>query len=849
MSTLRKMMRFPYVIVAILAYSLLGPPPSRAQYDMVWAFGFHAGLDFRTSPPGSFVTEIRTAEAAASVCNRSGNLLFYSDGSKVWNKNHKLMPNGADLTGFGNDFVTGTTTQGIVIVPAPGDSNLYYLFSIGGTETRGSGLMWYSMVDMRLNNGLGDIVPGKKAIGMDYGLTEKMVAVSGTDCNVWLLVVPHRGEQFKAYRIGLDGLDTIPVVSRIEKLSPMAIVGSMDVSPNGKKVFLDTRLYDFNPDEGTVSNPITLPGQSCYAVCFSPDNSKLYRAERVMEQFDISSNDSATIVRSRYRIADAVVNMRRSPDHKLYLNMNASSRMAIVHQPDAPGLSCQYDSMGVDLQPGTSGGLSMPNYIAVAKDRYRSVQRQFYDTIFCAQESLLQASANTGINYSWNTGDTTQQITITQSGVYWVSYEINSVCTYDSYTDTFRVYFDTVPRLQTTYTAKELYCPGDTLILYPAHSGGSDYSWNTGSRANTMPASDTGMYWVDYGVDSICTVNRDSFIVRYTKEKLRLKIDLDTLVCTEEALDVKNVSDDHYHHFDWNMGNGRQLSGRDIAFSYPEAGNYLITLYGTYRNVCIDSIKRLITVDVAETLPLWIDRDSLCIGQSIRAWTELNPTTVRDVQWQFGADQFHTDGIALLEHAFHEKGVQPVTLLARFRACPDMLRTDSVYVAPIPLLLLGPDTSLCFAARTLTLYNHYGPNPGDQYTWNTGDTSTAISITRPGFYRLQIRNADGCIATESIEIRKDCYTDIPNAFSPNGDGSNDYFFPQQQLSRGVLSLHLQIRNRWGQLLFESRERNGRGWDGRWAGQEQPAGVYLYQLTVKYSNGREEVLQGNVTLVR
>src|SRR5690606_24672397 len=101
---------------------------------------------------------------------------------------------------------------------------------------------------------------------------------------------------------------------------------------------------------------------------------------------------------------------------------------------------------------------------------------------------------------------------------------------------------------------------------------------------------------------------------------------------------------------------------------------------------------------------------------------------------------------------------------------------------------------------------------------------------------------------ESIEISKDCYIDIPNAFTPDGDGHNDYFFPRQLLTEGVSRFKMQIFNRWGQLLFETSRLDGRGWDGNFNGKAQPTGAYLYRIEADFSNGQWEKYEGNITLL-
>jgi hypothetical protein len=101
------------------------------------------------------------------------------------------------------------------------------------------------------------------------------------------------------------------------------------------------------------------------------------------------------------------------------------------------------------------------------------------------------------------------------------------------------------------------------------------------------------------------------------------------------------------------------------------------------------------------------------------------------------------------------------------------------------------------------------------YLWNTGDTTRQLKVTRPGTYSLRLSAEPlGCAATATIEIKKDCYLDIPNAFTPGSDGLNDYFFPRQLLSQNITQFRMFIFDRWGKKVFETSGLDGRGWDGR-----------------------------------
>ncbi len=190
-------------------------------------------------------------------------------------------------------------------------------------------------------------------------------------------------------------------------------------------------------------------------------------------------------------------------------------------------------------------------------------------------------------------------------------------------------------------------------------------------------------------------------------------------------------------------------------------------------------------------------------------------------------------------------------LSSHFRACPDTSFSDTVYVYAPPKVYLGPDSVLCLHGNALRLQNLLErPAAAYQQLWSTGDTTESIRVLHPGVYRLTVQTEPlGCSTTEAITVRKDCYIDIPNAFTPNGDGINDYFFPRQLLSKSVTAFRMQVFNRWGQVIFETDRVDGRGWDGKFNDKDQPVGVYVYRIDVEIAGINQEHYDGNVTLLR
>jgi len=113
--------------------------------------------------------------------------------------------------------------------------------------------------------------------------------------------------------------------------------------------------------------------------------------------------------------------------------------------------------------------------------------------------------------------------------------------------------------------------------------------------------------------------------------------------------------------------------------------------------------------------------------------------------------------------------------------------------------------------------------------------------------KVLAQSTDGCLATDSLLLIVDPLTDvyIPNAFTPNSDGKNDYFI----VGGGHFSqFRLQIYNRWGQLVFSSNERS-KGWDGTLAGKPQPSASYVYFLNATLKDGKPVKRSGTITLIR
>lgn len=153
---------------------------------------------------------------------------------------------------------------------------------------------------------------------------------------------------------------------------------------------------------------------------------------------------------------------------------------------------------------------------------------------------------------------------------------------------------------------------------------------------------------------------------------------------------------------------------------------------------------------------------------------------------------------------------------------------------------LGPDTLIC---ESTSLLLRAPDNERFTYAWNDGSTDNTILATQPGLYSVQVTYGN-CIESAAIQVDWfDCEVrlDMPNIFTPNGDGFNDRFIPidHNYLRRGLITLY----NRWGHVLTQTDLFTG--WDGK----GYSTGVYYYVITYEDSDFNTYSAKGHVTLAR
>ena len=327
----------------------------------IWYFGKNAGLDFNSGSP--VVLEdgaLNTVEGCATFADAEGNLLFYTDGRTVWNRNHDIMPNGTELMGH------SSSTQSGIIIPAPGSTNRYYIFT---SYFQVQGGLHYSEVDMNENLGMGGVI--RKNIELRNPVAEKLTAVqhkNGKD--VWVIAHDWGNDAYLAYLITAAGVNPTPVVSNVgfsldfvtEGNDVFKSRGYLKTSPDGTKLavshaFVGAEILDFDTATGKVSNPLVLmqsQSSDFYGVEFSPYGNVLYVSilNDDIYQFDLKAPD---IVNSKTPLnvpGKMAGGLQMALDGKIYVASFQS--LSVIERPEQLGLSSSFKGNFIDLGSGVS---------------------------------------------------------------------------------------------------------------------------------------------------------------------------------------------------------------------------------------------------------------------------------------------------------------------------------------------------------------------------------------------------------------------------------------------------------------------------------------------------------------
>ena len=394
-----------------------------------------------------------------------------------------------------------------------------------------------------------------------------------------------------------------------------------------------------------------------------------------------------------------------------------------------------------------------------------------------------------------------------------------------------------------------LICLGDSLILN-AGTTFTSYVWSTGDTNSIIVADSTANYFV-WVTDKNGCKNNDS--IRVDILPLPIVSFAFNNVCENDTVYFSNLSSNGNYHWDW--GDQSSSTAKETYHVYNNASLYTINLITTDQFGCIDSLSQNITVYPLPSIS--IDADTLMGCQPLSVNFSTTSLNADSFYWSFG------DGITSKDttpsHLFSQSGEYDISLTAtsKYGCITNLVAPQFINVFSLPTAAFTTSPDYPDQLSSLIQFSNTASNDVVAWQWffgdgeSDGDENPLHMYRDTGTFNLTqiVINTNGCSDTSYQQIHVDpVYTFyVPNSFTPNGDGYNDYFIPKG-IKIDTPTFYMDIYDRWGQLIFSTNDFF-KGWDGKINNNIAPLGVYVWKINFKEESGKRHSYKGDVTLLR
>jgi gliding motility-associated-like protein len=711
-----------------------------------WLFGANVWINFSGGTPNSLTgSAMNVTEGCASFSDTSGNLLFYTNGLTIWDKNHNPMPNG---TGMGGN---NSSSQSAIVVPKPGSNYTnFYVFTVDADA--GPNGLQYSEVDMTLNGGNGDVTAIKN-IPLITPTSEKVTAVRhGLNVNdFWIITHEWNTDRFFTYLVTSAGVNTTPVISAVGTphlqgtggfaYSPSH--GYMKASPDGSKIALamlnvinKVDIVDFNNLTGQISNAVTISGmRDPYGLEFSPSGDYLYVAVTsnpdTIFQFDmLSANIPASKQIAATTPGTIITALQVANNGKIYAGQYNQNFLAVINDPNLPAPACGFALNAVALNSPCRQGLPnfFTNIFIVADYTYADTclnDNSQFTLQYVGADSVLWNFDDPATGTQNTSSLPNPQHTFSDTGTYSVTCIVYDLGLTDTVVKTLTI----LPLPVFSLGNDTNLCVGQVLTLDAGGSGANSYLWSDLSTNSTLAYSSATtssvIIWAEATLNGC--VSRDSIdIDTYIYPVLNLGSD--TTICGAPGYTLNaNPSNIAGYTYLW-----QNSSSSDTFYvTTPGSNSYNVTVDN---NGCKSYDTIQVTLSAAINLNLGADT-STCDNAFVTL-QDVNSTLFNTYQWSTGA----TTSSISVNIAFS------YTLTVTSNGCQDI---DTINVASnnSPTVNLGVDSVLCEGE----IYVLNAGNPGATYLWQDGTSLQTLQATYDDQYIVQVTQS-GCTGSDTVQL-------------------------------------------------------------------------------------------------
>lgn len=437
---------------------------------------------------------------------------------------------------------------------------------------------------------------------------------------------------------------------------------------------------------------------------------------------------------------------------------------------------------------------------------------------FCAGNNVA-LTASGGITYLWSTGATTASIIVNTSGTYTVT--SSNAC--GSVTAQRTITVLPLPSAAIVASGPLSFCQGDSVTL--TASGGTSYAWSTGDTIASITVNTAGNYTVTT-TNSCGTATAQQTVTVLALPAASITASGPTTFCAGNNVTLTASGGTSYL---WSNGNSSS------SITVNSGATYSVVVTNACGSASAFQVTNILPLPVAQVS----GNISICPGEQ----TTLTATGGTNYLWNTTATTSSittgTPGTysVIVSNACGSDTAQVTvtssTVLASFTATPDS--------GAVPLFVSFNDNSVNAFSWSWDF--------GDGNNSSSADPSNVFQL--PGTYPviLTVTNSDGCTDTAIVFIIVSdvaAVIEIPNVFTPNGDGTNDLFMIRAE---GLADFHLEIYDRWG-VLLSTIDTAGMGWDGKTtSGSSAVDGTYYYIFHAKGYNGKEYSTKGFFTLLQ
>lgn len=418
----------------------------------------------------------------------------------------------------------------------------------------------------------------------------------------------------------------------------------------------------------------------------------------------------------------------------------------------------------------------------------------------------------------------------------------------------FKIDLSEFTKIDTFSTLKKMNaCFRDSVFLYAKDTSGIDFVWSTGMKRNNISVRQSGLYIVSYRKKGQpCNRYIDSFIVDIAPLPKIITTLQSCAGLKEGSVEVITLPSNRLlYRYRLTIG------GITIIDKQSNQGlNSMPLASGSYKLQVIspsgcDTSIAFIVKELPVPGSAFVVDSVICIGQTL-SFINRAEGDFTNWYWRFGDGNNSTTFSPV--HTYTATGTYTAMLSMQNDYCSDTF-SQQITVYDFNLNLTA-NTAIADFNNTITLetsakeyYTVYSWQPERLFTDQTTNTQQ-IKADSSRSYVVFGRSEYGCIDSAEVYVKVGSLPFMPSAFTPNGDGKNDYFRPLQLGTEPLNVRMFRIYDRWGKVVWSAEGvAASKGWDGTYNGTPAELSTYLYTIDVELPNGNEFVQKGDVTLVR